>query len=110
MDALHLPVWLVLPSARQSCMQGCNWVCGKLLPPSHGFVRLQAKAILAKATAKAEGLQAMLNMAEPELVRFYLALDKNLFTDMAGEHWACLCSDRPCTKGPARLSDRRTSP
>ena len=40
--------------------------------------------MLAKAKAQAEGLKAMLAIADPELVRFYLALEKGLFTNMAG--------------------------
>lgn len=72
--------------AHASYPLGTDWVSVTLhhVNPSVS-VHLQAKAILAKANAKAEGLQAMLNMADPDLVRFYLALDRGLFTDMAGE-------------------------
>lgn len=48
--------------------------------------------MLAKAKAEAEGLQAMLSIADPEMVRFYLALKHGLFTDMAGEHALRRCT------------------
>ena len=43
----------------------------------------EAEAILAKAQAQAEGLQRFMDTAEPDLVKFYLGLERNLFVDMA---------------------------
>ena len=43
----------------------------------------EAEAILAKAQAQAEGLQRFMDTAEPELVKFFLGLERNLFVDMA---------------------------
>lgn len=42
-----------------------------------------AEGILAKATAEAEGLQRFLNINNPEMVKFFLAVDRNVFVDMA---------------------------
>jgi flotillin len=43
----------------------------------------QAEAILAKTTAEAEGLQKFLDIDNTEMVKFFLAVDRNVFVDMA---------------------------
>lgn len=45
----------------------------------------EAEGILAKANAQAEGLQKFLNVGDPDLIKFYMALEKNLYTDIAGQ-------------------------
>lgn len=43
----------------------------------------EAEGIRAKALAQAEGLQKMLSVSDPNMVRFYLAVDKGVYVDMA---------------------------
>lgn len=43
----------------------------------------EAEGILAKTTAEAEGLQKFLDINNPEMVKFFLAVDRNVFVKMA---------------------------
>lgn len=42
-----------------------------------------AEGILAKTSAQAEGLQRFLDIKDPEMVKFFMAVDKNVFVDLA---------------------------
>ena len=54
------------------------------------------QGILAIKTAEAEGLQKLMACSsDPELVKFYLALEKGLFNDVAGKCHLQLRSDIP---------------
>ncbi|BDA45928.1 Flotillin-like protein 2 [Coccomyxa sp. Obi] len=45
----------------------------------------QADAVKAKLRAQAEGLKDFMTAADPDLIKFYLALEHNLFPTIAGE-------------------------
>lgn len=50
----------------------------------------QAEGLLARARAQAEGLRELLGSSDPSLVKFYLALDKGLFGEMADKTAAAI--------------------
>jgi regulator of protease activity HflC (stomatin/prohibitin superfamily) len=56
----------------------------------------EAEAMLAKANAQAEGLRQFFAIGDPDLIKFYLGLERNLYTNIAGEPSRSCQHSRAC--------------